>query len=420
MTSVPAQSIDSERIGDVYRRHVNSTHAITTSVMTGRAEIAAEGCSIYDDHGQEWLDCGGHAVLLLGHRHPDVVAAVRDQLERQPIQGRFLFSPPLAEAAEALARVTPEGLEYVFLHCSGTEAVEMAIKLGRLAGRRRLVATEGGFHGKSTGALSLTGRAKYREPFLPLLPDVEHVPYGDIDALAAVLGAHEGECCFFVEPVQGENGVRIPPPGYLREVEALCRSHGALLVLDEIQTGLGRLGHWWGADIDGVRPDLLLSGKTLGGGVLPVSAVVATPELYGALNRDPYLHSSTFANAPIMAAAATATIRVLEESDVIERSATLGLSMLERLRLICAEHGTGIVREARGLGLLLAVEFADEALAGEFMLELVAGQRVLPSYSLNADATIRLTPSALIGEEQQERLFGAIAQALQLVQERAG
>ena len=416
MTSPAAPALDAERLADVYRRHVNSTHAITTSVMTGHGEVLADGCSIFDEQGLEYLDCGGHGVFLLGHRHPRVVAAVRDQLERQPIHSRFLLSPPLAEAAEALARVTPEGLEYVFLHCSGAEAVEMAIKLARLAGRRRLVATEGGFHGKSLGALSLTGRAKYRDPFLPLLPDVEHVPYGDADALAAALSRHPGESCFFVEPVQGENGVRVPPPGYLRAAEALCREHGQLLVLDEIQTGLGRLGRWWGADFDGVRPDLLLSGKTLGGGVLPVSAVVATPELYKPLNRDPYLHSSTFANAPIMAAAAAATIRVLEETDVIARAEAVGGSLLDRLRAIAESTA---VREVRGIGLLLAIEFERPALAGEFLLELVATHRVLPSYSLNADATIRFTPSALISDEQLGWLLDAVENTIRTVEGRA-
>jgi putrescine aminotransferase len=417
MSSPLAPAVDAERLADVYRRHVNATHAVTTSVMTGHGEVYAEGCSIFDEQGLEYLDCGGHGVFLLGHRHPRVVAAVRDQLKRQPIHGRFLLSPPLAEAAEALARVTPEGLEYVFLHCSGAEAVEMAIKLARLAGRPRLVATEGGFHGKSLGALSLTGRAKYRDPFLPLLPDVVHVPYGDVDALAAVLAAQPGECCFFVEPVQGENGVRVPPPGYLRAVEAVCREHDQLLVLDEIQTGLGRLGRWWGADFERVRPDALLSGKTLGGGVLPVSAVVATPELFKPLNRDPYLHSSTFANAPIMAAAAAATIRVLEETDAIARADSIGRALLDGLRAVAAHSPA--VREVRGFGLLLAIEFERPALAGEFLLELVAEHRVLPSYSLNADATIRFTPSALISDEQRRWLLDAVESTIKAVEGRA-
>jgi putrescine aminotransferase len=417
MSAAVASGVDAQALADVYRAHFNATHAITCSVMTGRAEVRAEGCLIFDEAGQDYLDCGGNGVFLLGHRHPDVVAAVQAQLESQPMQGRFLLNPALARAAEALARVTPEGLEYVFLHCSGAEAVEMAIKLARLAGRPRLVATEGGFHGKSNGALSLTGRAKYREPFEPLLEGVTHVPYGDADALAPVLAAAPGECAVFVEPVQGEGGVRIPPPGYMRAVEELCREHGALLVLDEIQTGLGRLGTWWGADIDSVRPDVLVSGKILGGGVLPVSAVVATPEVYARLNRDPYLHSSTFANSPIMAAAASATIEVLETSGLIEASAAIGASLVERLRDAVAERGRGLVSDVRGLGLLIGLEFAAPGIAGEFLFELIGRHRVLPSYSLNEDATLRFTPSALISDEQQERLLDAVAMTVDAVRE---
>ncbi|HKP92225.1 MAG TPA: aminotransferase class III-fold pyridoxal phosphate-dependent enzyme [Thermoleophilaceae bacterium] len=418
MSATEAALVDATALADVYRAHVNATHAITNSVMTGHAEVRAEGCLIFDESGQDYLDCGGNGVFLLGHRHPDVVAAVQAQIESQPMQGRFLLNPVIARAAEALARVTPDGLEYVFLHCSGAEAVEMAIKLARLAGRPRLVATEGGFHGKSNGALSLTGRAKYRDPFAPLLEGVTHVPYGDADAIAAVLAAAPGECAVFVEPVQGEGGVRIPPPGYLRAVEGLCREHGALLVLDEIQTGLGRLGMWWGAEIDAVRPDVLLSGKILGGGVLPVSAVVATPEVYARLNRDPYLHSSTFANSPVMAAAAAATVEVLEGSGVIEATAAIGDSLLERLRDVVAERGEGLVADVRGLGLLIGLEFTTAGIAGEFLFELIGEHRVLPSYSLNEDATLRLTPSALISDEQQERLIGAVAMTLDAVRGR--
>jgi putrescine aminotransferase len=411
-------STDAEKLAEVYRRHVNAKHAFTNALMTGAAEVRAERCSIFDSAGNEWLDCGGHGVFLLGHRHPDVVAAVRAQLEDQPIHSRFLFNPALARAAEALARITPEGLEYVFFQCSGAEVVETAIKLARLAGRTRLVATTGGFHGKSMGALSLAGRAQYRDPFLPLLGDVEHVPYGDTEALAAVFSRHKGSCCFFVEPVQGEGGVRIPPPGYLREVEALCREHDQLLVLDEIQTGLGRLGRIWGADFEGIRPDMLLSGKALGGGVVPVSAVVATPELYAPLNRDPYLHSTTFANAPIMAAAAAMTIHVLETTDVVERAASIGRSLLDRIRAITVDAGSTLVAEVRGVGLLLAIEFTTPGVAGEFLLDLIAERRVLPSYSLNSESTIRFTPSALISEREQEWLLDGIGSSLQAVRER--
>jgi putrescine aminotransferase len=410
---------DPRALGDVYRAHVNSGHTLMTSVMTGHAEVRAEGCSIFDEAGNEYLDCGGHGVFLLGHRHPQVVAAVQEQLETQPLQSRFLLNPTIARAAESVARVAPDGLEYVFLHCSGAEAVELAIKLGRLAGKHRLVAAEGGFHGKSNGALSLAGREQYRGPFEPLLPGVEHVPYGDAEAIAAVLESAPGDCCVVLEPVQGEGGVRFPPPGYLPAVADLCREHEAMFVLDEIQTGLGRLGRWWGADEEGVRPDVLLAGKGLGGGVMPVSAVIATPETYAALNRDPYLHSSTFANAPIMAAAVAATIDVLETTDTIARAAEVGSHLIERLRQIAARHPS-VVKEVRGAGLLIGIELTSAGATGELLLELVGEHRVMPSTSLLQDATIRLTPSALITTAEQERLLDAFARTLPVVEERIG
>jgi putrescine aminotransferase len=266
----------------------------------------------------------------------------------------------------------------------------------------------------------MAGRAKYRDPFAPLLPEVQHVPYDDLDAMESALRNSPGTCCVFVEPVQGEGGVRIPAPGYLRQVESLCRDHDQLLVLDEIQTGLGRLGYWWGAHIDDICPDILLSGKVLGGGVIPVSAVVATPEVYSTLNRDPYLHSSTFANSPVMAAAAAATIEVLESTDVIARSARVGERMLDRLRQVVEDRGRAVVADVRGMGLLIGLEFTSPGVAGEFLFELIGEHAVLPSFSLNQDATIRLTPSALISDEQQDWLFDAIGATLRTVTERTG
>jgi putrescine aminotransferase len=387
-----------------------------SSMISGHVDAGASGCIVYDEEGADYLDCGGHGVYLLGHRHPAIVAAVKAQIDEQPMPSRFLLSPVVARAAEALAGVTPEGLTHVFFHTTGAEAVEMSIKLARLAGRRRLVAMEGGYHGKTMGALSLATRSAITDPFAPLLADVDHVPFGDAAALDAVLAEHPGECCVIVEPVQGEAGVRIPPAGYLSAVHAACRRHGAVLVLDEIQTGLGRLGRWWGADLEGVTPDVLLAGKILGGGILPVSAVVATDAMFAPLDRDPFLHSSTFGNAPVLAAAALATVEVLSQTDVIARAQALGARLLAGLEQVVAEHGRGLVKELRGAGLLIGIELADPAVAGELTFELV-GRRVLPSYALNDAATIRLTPSALMDDEQVERLLDTVGAALSAVSE---
>lgn len=412
--SATAAGLDAARVCAAYGEHVNSAQAMLArlSPVGEHVEVAAEGSIVRDDAGTRYLDCGGQGVFLFGHRHPAIVEAVKEQLDTQPLQSRFLPSPVVASAAERLSEVAPAGLQYVQFHSSGTDAVEMALKLARLAGRRRLVAMENGFHGKTMGSLSLTGRPAYRDPFEPLLPDVTHVAFGELEPLAAILSERPGECCVVLEPVQSEGGVIVPPEGYLAGVERLCAEHGALLVLDEIQTGLGRLGRWWGATAEGVEPDILVAGKILGGGVMPASAVVASAEMFEPLNRDPYLHSATFANAPLVAAAAQATVDLLASTDVIDRAASMGAKLLGELRAV--EDGAALLTDVRGVGLLLALEFETAAAAGEFLLGLI-GERVLPSWSLNDQRTIRFTPSALMTGDEQAWLVGAVERALALV-----
>jgi putrescine aminotransferase len=320
---------------------------------------------------------------------------------------RLFLNGELADAAQSLVAVTPEGLDYVFLTNSGAEAVELALKLARLAGKRRLVAMKGGFHGKTMGALSVTDRPAYREPFQPLLPDVEFVPFGDIAALESALAKDGSATAVVLEPVQGEGGVRIPPPGYLRAVRESCRRAGATMILDEIQSGLGRLGLWWGADLEGVSPDILLTGKILGGGVMPVGGVVASAAMFGPLNDDPLLHSSTFAGNPMAAAAVSATIRVIRDEGLVQRSAALGAIVTDLARAALDRHCPSLVREVRGRGLLIGLEFVSPDIATEFMLGLLE-RHVIPSYSLNSHHVLRLTPPALLDPADVDWLASAL------------
>ncbi len=313
-----------------YRAHVSEGMAMLAELMEAHVEVRSEGTRIWDEAGTEYLDCGGYGVFILGHRYPRVVAAVRDQLDRHPMSSRVLLNGELAHAAEQLARVAPDGLEYVFFTNSGAEAAELAIKLARVNGRRRLISTHGGFHGKTNGALSVTGKAMFRDPFQPGLADVSFVAFDDVDALEAELAAGD-RAAVILEPIQAEGGVIIPADGYLQAVRELCDRHGALLILDEVQTGLGRLGSWWGADRAGVVPDILLVGKGLSGGVVPVAAVVATPDAYRTISEDPLLHSSTYAGNPLAMSAASAAITALEEDDIIPRARALGARLLDEL-----------------------------------------------------------------------------------------
>jgi putrescine aminotransferase len=351
-----------------------------------------------------------------------VTAAVHRQVDTHPLAGRVFLEPVAALAAEALAARTPPGLDHVHFVNSGAEATEAGLKLARAHGHTALVSTLGGYHGKTLGALTATANPKYQQPFRPLLPDSTAVPYGDAAALDATLAELGRRACVIVEPVQGEGGVRIPPPGYLAEVSRLCRTYGAFLILDEIQTGLGRLGSWWGMDAEGgspPQPDVLLVGKGLSGGVVPVAAMVATVAAYGPFSRDPYLHTSTFAASPIACAAALAAVEALESEEVVPRARALGERLLTDVRAACAPYTGGLVREVRGRGLLIGLEFAEEQAVGELILELV-GRGVLVNHSLNATRVLRLTPPAIVGEEEVRLFLTALTEALRVVATRIG
>jgi putrescine aminotransferase len=399
------------------REHVSKGRASLTEFLGGHVEVASRGTRVITEDGVEYLDCGGYGVFILGHAHPRVLAAVRAQLDTHPLATRVFAEPALVEAARALARVTPDGLEYVHFVTSGAEATEAALKIARSQGRRRLISMRGGYHGKTLGALSVTAREAYQDPFRPLLPDVTHVPFGDAAALDIALAQDNGPACVIVEPVQAEGGVAIPPDGYLRAVETLCRRNGAMFVLDEIQTGLGRLGTWWGADRDGVVPDVLLVGKGLSGGVVPVAAAVATPAAYDVLNRDPTLHTSTFAGAPLAMAAARAAVETIADERIVQRSQRLGAELLDALRALPSLAPGGIVTAVRGRGLLIGLELAAPHLAAELMIELIA-RRVIVNHSLNNHSVVRLTPAAVMSGEDVSWLLEAVDESAKAISRR--
>ena len=246
-----------ETIGK-YEKYINPAQAKLFRFM-GLASIEghAEGWTITDSEGQEFIDClGGYGMFALGHRHPKVVEAVEKELHAMPMCGKVLFNRPMADLAEALAEITPGELQYSFFVNSGTESVEGCLKVARLATKRKkFVAAKNAFHGKTFGSLTATGRDMYREPFKPLLDGFTHVEYGDAAAVDAAVD--EDTAAVILEPVQGEGGIIVPPAGYLREVKEICEKKGALLIADEVQTGIGRTGEWFGVNHDGVTPDLI-------------------------------------------------------------------------------------------------------------------------------------------------------------------
>ncbi len=399
---------------DRYRRHLSGGRAALGELLGGDVEVGSAGAWVRTESGRELLNCGGYGVFLTGARHPRVVGAVREQLDRNPVATRLLLEPQAGLAAEALAGTTPAGLDRVHFACGGAEAVEAAIKLARANGRHHLVSMTDGYHGKTLGALSVTQKPLFQDPFRPLLPGVSQVPFGDAAALDRELALHPGTACVIVEPVQGEAGVIVPPAGYLREVAAACRRHDALFVLDEIQTGLGRLGHWWGADREGVVPDMVLVGKALGGGVVPVSALVATSAAFAPFDRDPFIHTSTFSGAPLGMAAAVGAIAAIREDGLVDRADKLGRVLLDELGHLVHEILGDRVAAVRGVGLLIGVELDVPGLAGELLIELMTAG-VVANHSLNADRVLRLTPPAVLDDHEVQFLLDAFERAARAV-----
>lgn len=395
--------LDSRDVVGVYNRHLSRERARLAELTGAAMEVSSCGPFVYDSDGTEYLDCGGYGVFLLGHRHPAVTAAVIDQIQRHPMSTHILLEPTAATAACGLAKTTPASLRRVHFVNSAAEATEAAIKLARAHGKQNLISMQGSFHGKTMGALTLAEKDLYQRPFCPLLPGVQHIPFGDATALAQVLGDGHDHCVV-VEPIQGEAGVIVPPVGYPREVERLCRDHDAMFVLDEIQTGMGRLGHWWAADREQVTPDIMLVGKGLSGGVIPVAAIVATDAAYPPFDRDPFLHSSTFAASPVAMAAATAAIHAIWEEELVAAAMHLGGQI--KAGAACPY----LVADVRGVGLLIGIELRDEEIAGDLALELL-DRRVLVNHSLNAHKVIRLTPPAVLTEAHVSRLLTAFEQA---------
>ncbi|GAA3075418.1 putrescine aminotransferase [Streptomyces olivoverticillatus] len=394
----------------LYRAHLSKGRATLAELFGSHMEVSSSGAWLETSDGERFLNCGGYGVFIMGARHPVVMNAVRRQLATHPVATRILLEPSVARAAEALTSVTPPGMDRVHFALSGAEAVETGLKLARAHGKRRLISMHNGYHGKTLGALSATAKEVYQKPFRPLLPDVTHLPFGDLEALEAVLAAHPGECCVIVEPVQGEGGVILPPPGYLPGVARLCREHEGFLILDEVQTGMGRLGAWWGADLYGVTPDVLLTGKALGGGVVPVSAAVANRKTFAPFDKDPYLHTATFSGAPLLMAAVQGAVRAVRDDGLVEKARTLGERLLPEIERVARENCQELVVDVRGQGLLIGVEFVEAGLAGELLIELF-NHGLVANHSMNGSAVVRFTPPANLTDDEADILLDSFDRA---------
>jgi putrescine aminotransferase len=391
-----------------YSDHLNPSLAKLMAFAGFGVEMDAEGCVITDHEGRQFIDClGGYGTFALGHRHPKVVEAVKSQLDHMGLSGKAFFSKPAADLADKLAAVTPEGLEYSFFCNSGTEAVEACLKFAKAAtGRSRIVSTIGSYHGKTAGALSVTGREKYRKKFEPLVPGAAFVEFGD--GAAAVDAIDAGTAAMIIEPIQGEGGIIVPPDGYLSTLRQACDRHGVLLIVDEVQTGLGRTGLMFACERDGVRPDMMPLAKSLGGGVMPLGAAVGTEAIWQAVfGENPLAHSSTFGGNGLACAAGIAALQVLQDEGLVERSAVQGRLLLDGLKT-ASDSAPGLVAEVRGRGLMVGVEFAMDEV-GELVVAQLMKRGVCVAYALNNPRVLRFEPPLIITTEQIETVCEAFS-----------
>jgi len=407
-----------DEVYENYKKYVNPPLARVMRLSGSPVEVRAQGSTIWDQAGKAYLDfAGGYGVFTLGHSHPRVVAAVKAQLELMSLSGKTMFNVLLGRVSKRLAELAPGDLTISFWCNSGTEAIEGAIKLARIAtGRPKVVGTINAYHGKTLGALSVSGRPAFQDPFRPLLDAFEHVSYGDASVLDEAL---RDAAAFIVEPVQGEGGVNVPPLGYLDAVRDACDRAGALFIADEVQTGLGRCGTRFGCDRDNVIPDVMTLAKGLSGGVIPVGAFIARTEVWNrAYGKAPLLHTSTFGGNELACAAALAAMDVLEEDHLAENAQVRG----EQLRAGCRElqrEFPEIIADVRGLGLLCGVELTNEGYGGWIIPEMLK-HGVTAAWTLNMQRVIRLEPPLIVTADEVNRALAALRAGVQTSRENLG
>jgi len=383
-----------QKIMQAEAQHTSGVYAKRDLIITH-----GKGALLYDAQGREYIDCvGGQGAANLGHGHPKIAQALCQQSKNLISCPEMFYNQQRSDYLVQLSAEAPEGLKYAFFGNSGTEAIEAALKFARYAtGKREVIAAMRGFHGRSMGALSATWNKHYRKPFEPLVPDFRHVPYNKPEKLSAAVSSETA--AVLLEVVQGEGGVHPGTREFLQHAQSLCKQHGALLIIDEVQTGFGRTGKLFACEHHNLQPDLLCLGKSIAGGV-PMGAVLFG-EKVGKLS--PGIHGSTFGGNPLACAAGLAALQVQREEELPERAAFLGANLLKQLQKI----ESPLIRDVRGLGLMVGIELKQKsapylkALTERGVLALPAGMNV-----------IRLLPPLVIGQEHLDQAVATLTEVL--------
>jgi putrescine aminotransferase len=372
-------------------------------------EWDGEGSIITDVMGRRFIDClGGYGIYSAGIKHPKIVKAVEKQLHRMPLSSQELFDPLRGALAELLGEIAPGDLQYSFFINNGTDAVEGAMKLARLYTKKPgFISCIKGFHGKSYGSMSLLGKAEYRVPFEPLLQDVFFVPFGDAGEveweLQKARDVGMGIAAVIAEPIQGEAGAIVPPDDYWPRLRKICDEFNVLLIADEVQTGMGRTGKLFALDHWDVTPDIMCLGKALGGGVMPLSAFISTPEIWSVLEENPFIHSTTFGGNPLACAAGIAAINVTLEEDLSGQAAVSGEYLMKQFKDIQARYPNYLI-DVRGKGLLIGLEFVDNEFGYAVAANLFRRGVLVAGTLLNAKV-LRIEPALNISRELLDQVL---------------
>ena len=402
-----------------YRKSVSTDSAFV--------EWEDEGEVFKDVYGTEFIDClGGFGIYACGHGNPEIKKTVRAQLDRYCLHSQELVDPLRGYLAKILAMITPGDLQYSFFTNGGAEAIEMALKLARLAtGGKWYISTVGAFHGKSMGAISMGGKAAYREDYIPMIQQVQHVEYGNAAATEAavknLIAVGEKVAAIIVEPIQGEGGVIIPPDGYLKELRRIADDYGCCLIFDEIQTGMGRTGTMWRCDHEGVTPDIMTYGKASSGGIVPITGIIARPWTYeksgvgtgtsGKMFDNPWiLGSPTFGGNPLACAAFISTIRFMLENDIPGEMAKKGDYYMKGLAKLQEKYPT-VLKAIRGAGMLICMEFPEAEVGYEVTKGLFA-RKVMTAGTLVNAKTVRIEPPATQSYETIDRVLAALDESI--------
>lgn len=428
-----ALALDEPSARELFKKYQNPGLATMLSLVGfDKCYQSASGTVLKDSEGKEYLDfLAGYGSLNLGHNPERVVKAVEAVSSRPNIM-HAAVNPITAALANNLAVLTPGKLSRTFFCNSGTEAVEGALKLARAAtGKSGYVYCTNSFHGKSMGSLSVTGRSKYRKGFAPLVPQCTEVPFGDAVALEEIFKSVPDIAAFILEPIQGEGGVIVPPDSYLPKVRELCTTYGVLLIVDEVQTGLGRTGRLFACQHQEVEPDVLCLAKSLGGGIMPCGAFITTEALwdqaYGGMEKAT-LHTSTFGGNTRAAAAGLAALGEIVDQDLPRQAAEKGAYIMDHFQVMADKYS--LVKEVRGKGLLIGIEFREPGslantltggfagkLAQEYVGSLVAGDlmmqgRIITAFTLNNPNVIRLEPPLTVSYEEIDKMLEAMDSVL--------